>query len=98
MSKIPIPFGDRVLLEPIEEGEKTYGSIIIPDAGKEKPEQGKVVATGPGRLSEFGTEIKVQAEVGDIVLVPKIGTIQFDYEGEKYYLVQDKEILSKLPQ
>jgi len=96
MSKIPIPFNDRVLLEPIDEGEKTYGSIIIPDAGKERPEIGKVVAVGPGRISEFGTEITVKAKVGDIVVVPKIGTIQFDYEGTMYYILQDKEILAKI--
>jgi len=90
------PHGDKVLLEPIEAGEKTHGSIVIPDIGKEKPETGKVLAVGEGRLTEFGTYIEPEAQVGDIVLVQKVGTISFSYENKEYYLVQDKEILVTL--
>ena len=69
MSKTLIPQNDRVLIKPIDEGEQMYGNIVIPDMGKEKPEMGKVLAIGPGRLSEFGSQISVNAVVGDIVLV-----------------------------
>ena len=71
-----------------------YGNIVIPDMGKEKPEMGEVVSIGPGRTSEFGHYITVKAKVGDIVLVPKIGTLRIDFEGDEYYIVQDKEILA----
>lgn len=98
MSKIPIPCNDRVIIEPIEEGESMYGSIIVPDMGKERPEIGTVVGTGPGRTSEFGAFIPTIAEKGDVVIVPKIGTIKVDYEGKEYYIVQDREILAKIPQ
>jgi len=87
------PMNDRVIIKPIEEVEQTYGNIVIPDMGKEKPEMGEVVAVGPGRQSEFGQYIKVNARVGDVVLVPKIGTIRVDFEGEEYYIIPDKEIL-----
>jgi|SRR6056300_349525 chaperonin GroES len=89
------PTNDRILVKPIDEGEQTYGSIVIPDMGKEKPEMGEVLATGPGRLSEHGQLITVRScKVGDIVLVPKIGTLRIDFEGEEYYIAQDKEVLA----
>tara|TARA_B110000967_G_C18452556_1_gene348596 strand:+ start:32 stop:340 length:309 start_codon:yes stop_codon:yes gene_type:complete len=96
MSKTLIPQNDRVLIKPIDEGEQMYGNIVIPDMGKEKPEMGKVLAIGPGRLSEFGSQISVNAVVGDIVLVPKIGTLRIDFEGDEYYIVQDREILATI--
>jgi|TARA_R100000734_G_C3269389_1_gene65745 chaperonin GroES len=96
MSKKLIPQNDRVLVKPIDEGEQMYGNIVIPDLGKEKPEMGEVVSVGPGRLSEFGQFIRVNAKIGDIVLVPKIGTLRIDFEGEEYYIVQDREILATI--
>ena len=94
MSKKLIPQNDRVLVKPIDEGEQMYGNIVIPDLGKEKPEMGEVVSVGPGRLSEFGQFIRVNAKIGDIVLVPKIGTLRIDFEGEEYYIAQDREVLA----
>ena len=89
------PSNDRILIKPIDEGEQTYGNIVIPDMGKEKPEMGTVLQTGPGRLSEFGKMIPVRScKVGDIVLVPKIGTLRIDFEGEEYYIAQDREVLA----
>ena len=94
MSKSLTPSNDRVLIKPIDEGEQTYGSIVIPDMGKEKREMGEVIAVGQGRMSEFGHFIPVKHKVGDIVLVPKIGTLRIDFEGEEFYIAQDREILA----
>ena len=95
MSKKLQPTNDRILIKPIDEGEQTYGSIVIPDMGKEKPEMGSVLAIGPGRLSEHGTLITVRScKVGDVVLVPKVGTLRIDFEGEEYYIAQDREVLA----
>jgi len=94
MSKTLTPSNDRILIKPIDEGEQTYGSIVIPDLGKEKPEMGEIIAVGQGRMSEFGHFIPVKHKVGQIVLVPKIGTLRIDFEGEEYYIAQDKEILA----
>lgn len=94
MEKLLEPNHDRVLIKPSESGEEMYGSIIIPDMGKEKPEMGEVVAVGPGRQSEFGAFINVQAKVGDIVLIPKIGALRIDFEGQEYFVIPDREILA----
>jgi chaperonin GroES len=94
MSKTLTPSNDRVLIKPIDEGEQTYGSIVIPDMGKEKPEMGEIIAVGQGRMSEFGHFIPVKHKVGQIVLVPKIGTLRIDFEGEEFYIAQDREILA----
>ena len=101
MSKQLLPSNDRIVLKPLDEGEKTYGNIVIPDMGKEKPEMGVVIAVGPGRQSELDPSklITVRScKVGDIVLVPKIGTLRIDFEGEEYYIAQDREILAVIKQ
>lgn len=89
-----VPMNDRVVVLPVEENEQLYGNIIIPDMGKERPEMGKVVGVGPGRMSEFGKHIPVRAKLGSIVLVPKIGSIRVEFDNQEYYIVQDKEILA----
>ena len=94
MSKELQANNDRVILKPITSGEEMYGSIIIPDMGKEKPEMGEVIAVGPGRQSEFGQFIQVNAKVGDIVLVPKIGSMRIDFDGQEYFITPDREILA----
>ena len=96
MSKTLTPFNARVIIKPIEEDEQMYGNIVIPDLGKERPEMGEVIATGPGRQTEFGQFIRVNAKVGDIVLIPKIGSIRIDFEGTEYFITADKEILASI--
>jgi len=101
MIKKLLPSNDRIVLKPIDEGEKTYGNIVIPDMGKVKPEMGVVLAVGPGRQSELDPSklITVRScKVGDVVLVPKIGTLRIDFEGEEYYIAQDREILAVIKQ
>lgn len=89
------PTNDRILLKPVDEGEQMYGNIVVPDMGKEKPEIGEVLAVGPGRMTEHGQLMTVRTcKVGDIVMVPKIGTLRVDFEGEEYYIAQDREILA----
>ena len=97
MTKQLTPTNDRILIKPIDEGEQMYGNLVIPDLGKEKPEMGTVLAVGPGRQSELDPSklITVRScKTGDVVLVPKIGTLRIDFEGEEYYLAQDREILA----
>ena len=94
MSSKLVPKNDRVLIKPSKKGEEMYGSIIIPDMGQERPEMGEVIAVGPGRTSEFGSFIPVNAKVGDTVLIPKIGSLRIDFDGEEYFIVPDKEILA----
>ena len=92
--KCPIePLGDRVVLLPIDEGEQQYGSIIVPDMGKEKPEMGKVLAVGEGRVTNQGAIIKNQLEEGQIVMVPKFGAQIVTVEGETYIIASESDVL-----
>ena len=95
MTKELIPANDRIVVKPVDEGETMYGSIVVPDMGKEKPEMGTVVAIGPGRLSEFGKMIPVRScKEGDLVIIPKLGTLRIDFEDEEDLIVQDREVLA----
>ena len=86
------PLGDRVLVEPIEEKEQTVGGIIIPDAAKEKPMQGKVIAVGK-KTDKDGKEIAFDVKVGDTVLLPKYGGTEVKLGEQKLQLVREEDLL-----
>ena len=89
------PLGDRVLGEPIEEKEQTVGGIIIPDAAKEKPMQGKVIAVGK-KTDKDGKEIAFDVKVGDTVLLPKYGGTEVKLGDQKLQLVREEDLLGVL--
>ena len=92
--KCPIePLGDRVVLLPIDEEEQMYGNIIVPDAGKEKPEMGEVLAVGEGRVTNDGAIIQNQLKEGQIVMVPKFGAQVVLVEGETYIIASENDVL-----
>ena len=93
-----VPMSDRVLVKPfgLEEGLVTSFGIIIPDSAKEKPEQGKVVAVGPGKRGEDGKVIAVSVKVGDKVMFSKYGYDEVKVNGTEYYLVREENILAVL--
>ena len=92
--KCPIePLGDRVVLLPVDEGEQQYGNIVVPDMGKEKPEMGKVLAVGEGRVTNDGAIIKNQLEEGQIVIVPKFGAQVVTVDGETYIIASENDVL-----
>ena len=88
-----IPLGDKVVILPQEEGEQMYGNIIVPDAGKEKPEIGTVMAVGEGRVTNDGIIIKNQLEIGQKVIVPKFGAQVVVLENETYIIASENDIL-----
>ena len=88
-----IPLGDRVVLLPIDEEEQQYGSIIVPDMGKEKPEMGKVLAVGEGRVTNNGAIIQNELKKGQIVMVPKFGAQMVVVEGETYIIASENDVL-----
>ena len=92
--KCPIePLGDRVVLLPLEEEEQTFGNIVVPDMGKEKPEMGTVLAVGPGRVTNDGAIVQNQLEEGQIVMVPKFGAQVVVVEGETYIIASENDVL-----
>ena len=93
-----IPLGDKIAILPQEEGEQTYGNIVVPDMRKEKPEMGKVLAVGPGRISTDGTLIPNKIEVGVIVMVPKFGAQVAVVENETYIIASENDVLGIIKQ
>ena len=97
--KCPIePLGDKIVILPQEEGEQMYGNIVIPDAGQEKPEIGKVLAVGPGRISTDGTLIPNKIKVGTSVIVPKFGAQVVTIENETYVIASENDVLGIIKQ
>ena len=92
MLKELVPIHDKVLIKPLENGEQRKGAILIADMGEDRMKLGKVVATGPGRTSEFGAFIAVSVKKGDIVVLPKIGAQRVEIE--EYWVIADKEIIA----
>ena len=91
------PLGDRVIVKPLsEEDNKTPSGIYIPDTAKEKPQEGEVVAVGPGEPNENGENIKPDVEVGDKVVYSKYGGTEIKVEGTEYLILSSRDILAKV--
>ncbi len=88
------PLRDRVVVKRLEEQEQKVGGIIIPDTAKEKPQQGKVVAVGSGKLTDEGKVVPLDVKVGDTVLFGKYSGTEIKLEGTEYLIVREEEILA----
>lgn len=87
------PLGDRVLVEPLEVGEQRRGGVIIPDTAKERPQEGKVIAVGPGELMENGQRKQMEVKVGDRVLYGKYAGTEIKIEDKEYLILRESDIL-----
>ena len=87
------PLPDRVLIEVLDSEEKTAGGIIIPDTAKEKPQEGKVMAVGPGAKTEDGKIIAMDVKVGDIVLFGKWSGTEIKIDGKEYSIMKESDIM-----
>src|SRR3982075_2873509 len=87
------PLGDRVLVQPMEEQETKKGGIIIPDTAKEKPQEGKVVALGTGKIDVHGKKIDFQVKKGDKVLISKYGGTEIKIDGDTFLIMREDDIL-----
>jgi len=90
------PLADKVLVERIEAESKTAGGIVLPDTAKEKPQQGKIVAVGPGRVTDKGVKVDMEVRVGDRVLYGKYSGTEVKIEGQEYLIVKESEVLAIL--
>ncbi|MDR1078320.1 MAG: co-chaperone GroES [Propionibacteriaceae bacterium] len=88
------PLEDRVLVQPLEAEQTTASGLVIPDTAKEKPQEGKVVATGPGRTDDSGKRIPLDVAVDDLVIFSKYGGTEVKYDGNEYLLLNARDILA----
>jgi chaperonin GroES len=89
------PLADRLVVKPIEREEMTKSGIVIPDTAKEKPQEGEVLAVGPGRLSEDGKRIAMDVKVGDRVLYARYGGTEIKVDNEELVILRESDILAK---
>ena len=89
---------DAVIVKPIEIEETMYGSIVVPDAGRDRNEHAEVVAVGPGKFTATGHFLETQVKVGDIVILPTMGITKLEHEKEEYYVGPENNILARLKQ
>ena len=88
------PLGGRVIVEPIEQEEMTAGGIILPETAKEKPQEGKILAAGPGDRNEDGDRIAMEVQVGDKVLYAKYSGTEIKLDGKKVLILRESDILA----
>lgn len=97
MAKLNLrPLDDRVVVKPMEAEERTAGGIVLPDTAKEKPQRGKVVAVGPGRLLDSGNRGELSVAVGDEVIFGKYGGTDIEVEGDEVKILRESDILAKV--
>ena len=89
------PLADRIVVKPIEREEVTKGGIVLPDTVRDKPQEGQVLAVGPGRLSEDGKRIAMEVKVGDIVIYARYGGQEYKIEDEEVMILRESDILAK---
>ena len=88
------PLADRVVVKPLDESEEMRGGLYIPDTAKEKPQQGEVIAVGPGRVSDEGAQIKMELKKGDKVLYGKYSGTEVTVSGEQYLILRESDVLA----
>lgn len=88
------PLGDRVVIELVETEEKTASGIVLPESAKEKPQEGKIVAVGTGRVLDSGERVALEVEVGNRIIFSKYAGTEVKYQGNEYLLLRESDILA----
>ena len=91
-----VPLGERVIVKPIEQDQQTKGGIFLPDTAKEKPQEGEVVAVGPGRVSEDGKRIPMELSNGDKVIYSKFAGTEYKDGDDEYLILRESDILARI--
>jgi|TARA_B100000470_G_C19600614_1_gene306460 chaperonin GroES len=90
------PLGERLVVKPLEQEATTSSGIILPDTAKEKPQEGEVIAAGPGRLNDDGKRIALEVAVGDKIIYSKYAGTEYKVDGEEYLILRESDVLAKL--
>ena len=88
------PLEDRIVVQPLDAEQTTASGLVIPDTAKEKPQEGKVVAVGPGRVDDKGNRVPVDVAEGDVVIYSKYGGTEVKYDGEDYLILSARDVLA----
>ncbi|MCD4786579.1 MAG: co-chaperone GroES [Candidatus Eremiobacteraeota bacterium] len=88
------PLGDRILVKPLAQEEVTKGGVILPDSAKEKPQKGKVIAAGKGKLTDDGSRVEMEVKPGDLVIYGKYSGTEVKYEGDEYLFIREGDVLA----
>lgn len=88
------PLGDRVVIELVEQEEKTASGIVLPESAKEKPQEGKVVAVGSGRVTDSGKTVALEVAEGDRIIFSKFAGTEVKYEGNEYLILRESDVLA----
>ena len=88
------PLEDRILVQPLESEQTTASGLVIPDTAKEKPQEGKVIAAGPGRVDDKGNRVPMDVAEGDVIIFSKYGSTEVRYNGQDYLLLNSRDILA----
>ena len=88
------PLGDRIVIELIEQEEKTKSGIVLPDSAQEKPQEGKVIAVGTGRVTDSGERVALEVKAGDSVIFSKYSGTEVKYEGNEYLVLRESDVLA----
>jgi chaperonin GroES len=89
------PLGDRLVVKPISKEEVTKSGLVLPDTAKEKPQEGEVLAVGPGRLTDDGQRIPMDIKVGDIIIYAKYGGSEIKIDSEELIILREADVLAK---
>ena len=89
---------DAVIVQPLEEQEETYGSIIVPDAGKDRNIHGEVIAVGPGKHTVTGEFLETSTKIGETVILPTMGFTKLQHKGDEYFIGAESQILAEVVQ
>ena len=90
------PLEDRIVVKAVEAEQTTASGLVIPDTAKEKPQEGEVIAVGPGRIDDHGNRVPVDVAVGDKVIYSKYGGTEVKYAGEEYLILSARDVLAKI--
>lgn len=96
MAKNLVPLGDRIIVEPIEQEEMTAGGIYVPETAKEKPQEARVIAVGPGSLRDDGERNPMDVAEGDRVIFTKYGGTEFKLDDRKLLILSERDVLAKI--
>jgi chaperonin GroES len=88
------PLGDRVVIELVEQEEKTASGIVLPDSAKEKPQEGRIVAVGTGRVTDSGERVALEVSEGDKIIFSKFAGTEVKYDGKEYLILRESDILA----